>query len=232
MTTNIEATSLGATRLPNESGRAYRAFCSYRDLGTERSLDRAWERFCSDQGKHGISKRRPGHWALWSSTFKWVERAGEHDDSVDEKRRSAASEQRRQLQEARSRFAVEEEQRSENQVRSTDSLLERLVAVPLTEVTQVTIDKVTGKKTTTKVKPPNPRDIAALMIARNQTAKQVFDRHGVKDFEEERQIERVVWRPAKDRNRAGTASESHQGNQQRNADSDEHPADSEAEEAA
>ena len=198
MSSTIDQAPLGPERLPQESPRAYRAFCIYRDLGPDRSLDQAWKRFCaaSDPTKNRGSARRPGHWAAWSQKYQWVERAEGYDDVIEEENRSAAAERRRKLHEARSKFQSEEQQRIENQVRNADAVLDKMGTAPLNEVIQITKDG--NKTTTTKIKAPNVRDMAALLKARNQTASQairgVFDITGL---EQEQKPTRIVWTPAK-----------------------------------
>ena len=78
-------------KLPNESGRAYAAFCGYRDLGAERSIDGAY------RAHRGASAtvRAPGRWFQWSTRFAWVERAEAFDDhlaSLDMARKQQAAE--------------------------------------------------------------------------------------------------------------------------------------------
>jgi hypothetical protein len=201
MSSTINQAPLGPERLPQESPRAYRAFCVYRDLGPGRSLDQAWELFCaaSDPTKDRGSARRPGHWAAWSQKYQWVERAEAYDDLIEEESRNAAAERRRQLHEARSQFQSEEQQRIENQVRNADAVLVKMGTAPLNEIIQVTKDKVTNKTTTTKVKALNPRGMAALLKTRNDTARQairgVYDTKGLE--EEERKPSRIIWMPGK-----------------------------------
>jgi|ERR1700674_3408463 len=198
MSSTIDQAPLGPERLPQESPRAYRAFCIYRDLGPDRSLDQAWKRFCaaSDPAKYRGSARRPGHWAAWSQKYQWVERAEGYDDFIEEENRSAAAERRRKLHEARSKFQSEEQQRIENQVRNADAVLDKMGTAPLNEVIQITKDG--NKTTTTKIKAVNARGMAALLKSRNDTAKQairgVFDITGL---EQEQKPTRIVWTPAK-----------------------------------
>src|SRR5215469_7452964 len=52
-------------RLPNESSKAFSAFCMYRDLGRDRSLSKVGESL-------SISRQAVGQ---WSSKFGWVPRA-------------------------------------------------------------------------------------------------------------------------------------------------------------
>jgi hypothetical protein len=140
-----------------------------------------------------------GYWAAWCQLKKWVERAENHDDLIDEARRSAAAERRRKLQDERSRFEEDEQQRIQHRVRNIDEVLDRAGTASFTEVTQVKRDEVTGKRTTTKIRPPNLRDLAALTETRNKTARQaVLGVYDIKDLEKaEREIERVVWRQKK-----------------------------------
>jgi hypothetical protein len=199
MSSTIDQAPLGPERLPQESPRAYRAFCIYRDLGPDRSLDQAWKRFCaaSDPAKYRGSARRPGHWAAWSQKYQWVERAEGYDDFIEEENRSAAAERRRKLHEARSQFQSEEQQRIENRVRNADAVLDKMGTAPLNEVIQITKDA--NKTTTTKIKAVNARDMATLMKTRNETARQairgVFDIEGLE--QQEQKPTRIVWIPAK-----------------------------------
>jgi hypothetical protein len=83
-------------RLAGESGRAYTAFCAYRDYGPERNIRRAVEAALT--GKHGEAgadkvEKRYRMWRNWSTRFKWVKRAEDYDRYLDrlkqtEKRRT------------------------------------------------------------------------------------------------------------------------------------------------
>jgi len=66
-------------RLPNESSKAYQAFCIYRDLGVERSL----EKVAQNRGKPGSRS-----WLdSWSTKYHWVERARAYDDYLEQEKR-------------------------------------------------------------------------------------------------------------------------------------------------
>src|SRR6266851_4992508 len=113
-------TDITTERLPGESGRAFRAFCFYRDLGPDRSLDKAWKSFLdSNPGKPRRATRRDGHWSDWCRRFKWVERSDAHDDLIEEAKRTADAERRELLEEERSCLEVET-------VRSTREVLRRV----------------------------------------------------------------------------------------------------------
>ena len=67
-------------RQKNESSKAYAAFCVYRDLGPERSLDKA----LSEANKKPTNRR---HWSRWMEKYRWYERAQAYDDYIERKKR-------------------------------------------------------------------------------------------------------------------------------------------------
>jgi hypothetical protein len=67
-------------RQNNESSKAYAAFCVYRDLGPERSLDKA----LSVANKKPTNRR---HWSRWMEKYRWYERAQAYDDYIERKER-------------------------------------------------------------------------------------------------------------------------------------------------
>jgi hypothetical protein len=67
-------------RLPGESGLAYAAFCSYRDLGLERNIRRAVERAEKDRGQQD---KRYRVWRNWCSQYRWRERAADYDRYIE-----------------------------------------------------------------------------------------------------------------------------------------------------
>jgi hypothetical protein len=72
-----------------------------------------------------------------------------------------------------------------------------MARAPLGEFTQEKVDKVTGDKTTTKVKAASGRDIAALAKMANETSSQAIGGIDVNE-EKERKIDRIVWRRNKE----------------------------------
>jgi hypothetical protein len=85
---------LGSQRLPGESARAFGAYCLYRDLGPQRSLQQAWRQHCRAErsgGQLGGRPRRsgeeptacPGAWTAFSSRYHWVQRATAYDEARD-----------------------------------------------------------------------------------------------------------------------------------------------------
>ena len=59
-------------RLPNESPKAFRAFCLFRAMGYKRSIKACME-------MHGIEQKCYGSWARYARLFRWNERAAEYD---------------------------------------------------------------------------------------------------------------------------------------------------------
>ena len=66
-------------RLPDESAKAYEAFCAYRDLGPSRSIPKAGE----------IVGKGKGTLEPWSSKYNWPERAAAWDAEQDRIARKA-----------------------------------------------------------------------------------------------------------------------------------------------
>ena len=73
--------------IPEETHKAWLAFCAYRDYGAERSLDKVYRLVMGKgSGRHGR------HWAGWSSRFHWVSRAEAFDVAVGKRKRRAVEE--------------------------------------------------------------------------------------------------------------------------------------------
>ena len=83
-------------RRPEESTKAYEAFCTYRDMGRERSLSKVAEKLQKSDTLIG----------RWSRTYGWVERAAKWDDEQDRiERETALREQVKAIKEMRKRHA-------------------------------------------------------------------------------------------------------------------------------
>src|SRR5258708_7417021 len=67
-------------RQPAESHIAFEAFRTYRDLGSDRSIDKAFRlaRQIEDQ-----DHRAPGNWFRWALEHQWQSRAAEYDTERD-----------------------------------------------------------------------------------------------------------------------------------------------------
>jgi len=77
-------------RQEGETSKAFAGFDCYRMLGPDRSLQAAWERYCSRPGmlrerRHADGEEArhcPGYWTAWARKWKWRERAATWDEEV------------------------------------------------------------------------------------------------------------------------------------------------------
>lgn len=67
-------------RCPGESTKAYNAFCAYRDMGPERSLEKTGRTLDKPRTKQYLGE--------WSVKYNWVERATAYDDYIEKKKRA------------------------------------------------------------------------------------------------------------------------------------------------
>lgn len=77
-------------RRPDESGRAYEAFCLYRDAGAARSVDQAYR---AATGRQAGGGRAAGRWWQWSEAYTWLARATAYDTWLELRLRQEAEEQ-------------------------------------------------------------------------------------------------------------------------------------------
>lgn len=92
----------------DETSKAYEAFVAYRDLGVERSIDRAYAALSSKRRKKSAkraSTRAPRHWGTWSVRFAWVDRA----TAWDREQQRLEDEARERLKKDRIARLVEDE---------------------------------------------------------------------------------------------------------------------------
>lgn len=68
-------------RQPGETGKAFHAFCSYRDFGGDRSLRKVMISLDLPQSRSGI-------WHAWCARYQWVRRAEKYDAHLDKIRRN------------------------------------------------------------------------------------------------------------------------------------------------
>ncbi|HQK35170.1 MAG TPA: hypothetical protein PK074_10615 [Spirochaetales bacterium] len=97
-------------RQPYESSKAYAAFCIYRDLGTERSLDKA----LAAANKKPTNRR---HWARWMDKYNWLERARAYDDYLERKKREEKEKAILEMAERHARLAMAFQQRVAERLR-------------------------------------------------------------------------------------------------------------------
>ena len=69
---NAENLKSWEVRLPEESSKAFKAFCLFRAMGYKRSIKACME-------MHGIEPKKYGSWARYARLFRWNERAAEYD---------------------------------------------------------------------------------------------------------------------------------------------------------
>ncbi len=100
-------------RLPNESSKAYQAFCIYRDLGVERSL----EKVAQNRGKPGSKS-----WLnTWSTKYHWVERAQAYDDYMEQEKRKEQERAILEMVERHTKEAMALQQKALERLKSLDS---------------------------------------------------------------------------------------------------------------
>jgi len=63
-------------KLKNESTLAFSAFCTFRDLGPERTIKKAVE---INEKDEALRAKRYKVWLHWSTSYRWRERAADYD---------------------------------------------------------------------------------------------------------------------------------------------------------
>jgi hypothetical protein len=132
----------GFERQRGESSRAYEAFKCYRDLGPNRSIDRAYECY---SGRQLGGKRAPGRFQAWSRDFDWFDRAREADQRDDEIRREAIelhqlnlhADQARRIEDLREQNLTNEETAAKLEAEYLKRIGELLETLPLVAETIV-----------------------------------------------------------------------------------------------
>jgi hypothetical protein len=100
-------------RLPNESSKAYQAFCYYRDLGTGRGLDKALT---------SANRKLTNHawWGKWMSKYNWVERARAYDDYLEQEKRKEQEKAILEMVERHTKEAMALQQKALERLKSLD----------------------------------------------------------------------------------------------------------------
>ena len=99
-------------RLPGESSKAYEAFCIYRDLGVDRSIE-----------KTAKSRLKPGSFSWlrnWSSKYNWVERARAYDDYLEREKRKEQEKAILEMVERHTKEAMALQQKALERLKSLD----------------------------------------------------------------------------------------------------------------
>ena len=149
----------------HESSRAYAAFCAYRDLGAERSIDRA---FHAAGGQ--TEARAPRRWFGWSQQFQWAKRVEAWDShlaAVDSAEKEKAAQ--RDAQE----WAERRRHLRERKWRLSQALLDKGESVLKLPLIRTRIDK----DGTTIVEPVRVRlaDAARLGDVANQLGREAIE---------------------------------------------------------
>lgn len=79
-------------RLPSDTDKSYEAFCIYRDMGAQRSLQKAWEQY------QNSTKTVPGYFKQWSVEHNWSDRVSMYQAYQNSVRESVLSEVRADIQ--------------------------------------------------------------------------------------------------------------------------------------
>lgn len=74
-------------RQPEETAKAYAAFCAFRDMGRERAVDGAYQRLEEGRGKTGVPRKAPSHWWEWYGDYSWKTRAEAYDGHLEQEAR-------------------------------------------------------------------------------------------------------------------------------------------------
>jgi len=99
-------------RQKNESSKAYAAFCVYRDLGPERSLEKV---------RQNLDKPRTRKWlGDWSVKHNWVERANAYDDYLERKKREEKEKAILEMAERHAKLAMAFQQRVAQRLQQID----------------------------------------------------------------------------------------------------------------
>lgn len=167
-------------RRKGESAKAYAAFCTYRELGSERSIDKS---FALQSDCETTAGRAYRHWFQWSKEFEWKSRSDAWDAHCEQLREKEFHKRLKELAHEQAEFAVEEFQRLVRRVRKADAVLSRADDAPVSETEEETVDgsgRVTGRK---RVKPLNFAGYAALMKEIRESAQRAIlgPRDGVGD---------------------------------------------------
>jgi len=99
-------------RVPGESSKAYEAFCIYRDLGVDRSIE-----------KTAKNRLKPGSYSWlrnWSSKYNWVERARAYDDYLEREKRKEQEKAILEMVERHTKEAMALQQKALERLKSLD----------------------------------------------------------------------------------------------------------------
>ncbi len=118
-------------RQENESSKAFEAFECYRMLGSDRSLQAAWEKHYTRPGTLRERRRKgkeqagqfPGYWGAWAKKWRWTERAAAWDEEL-----AALARDRELDRELQARMAEQEEELRQRKLMREEARAARAVA--------------------------------------------------------------------------------------------------------
>lgn len=99
-------------RQPGESSKAYAAFCIYRDMGPDRSIEKVYEK----RSRRGPLSRLKN----WSVKHNWVERAKAYDDYLERKKREEKEKAILEMADRQARLAIAFQQRVAQRLQELD----------------------------------------------------------------------------------------------------------------
>jgi len=99
-------------RQKDESSKAYAAFCIYRDMGPDRSIEKVYEK----RSRRGPLSRLKN----WSVKHNWVERAKAYDDYLERKKREEKEKAILEMAERHARLAMAFQQRVAQRLQEID----------------------------------------------------------------------------------------------------------------
>src|SRR5690349_6053620 len=123
-------------RQAGETAKQYSYFCVYRDLGPQRSIDRAWRSYSADVGQPS-GGRAPRSWFTWSAQRSWVDRAEQWDADQERSLREEREEKRRALATIRENFEIEQQRELQLHAVRLREKLQKALTMPNTNVKDV-----------------------------------------------------------------------------------------------
>jgi hypothetical protein len=158
----------------SESTQAYAAFCLYRDLGLERSLNAAY-RSTQRQRPNRPAPAAPGAWTEWSGKYAWVERAAAYDAYLEEQRRAVRERKLLQLEERQADYQFVNQDRLERRIERMEKILDHADETPVQDVTTQSMDESGNVSGTIRTRGLNMSAYARLAREACELAKQAVN---------------------------------------------------------
>ena len=119
-------------RRKDETHPAYVAFCVYRDLGPDRTVDAASVR------KSGKTGDAPGYWRDWCKKYNSLDRAHAYDEHIEGIQRAIFERELAKVARRRAQFELRSQDLYERAVERIDAVLLKADGAPITDVVQET----------------------------------------------------------------------------------------------